>query len=140
MTSLTNTLDCTVISHTVERLSDTVNKVRGVIQTPFECEYPVYYSAILTRTGDHSIRVDGIAGFDSEYEKSSWSWNIDTVDNAVYINDRLRFTTVDCITFDDYEQNVFYKKIILYIHQDIKILHFHIINIHVHVMDPFYHS
>lgn len=103
-------LDCAVTEHTVETLSHNTQRVRGVIENPIQCEYPVYYCAILTCIDEHTIHVEGIAGFDSEYENSTWSWDIDTLNNTVTISDYKRFTSVDCIIFDEYADNVLYKK------------------------------
>jgi hypothetical protein len=111
MPSSTNiTLDCTVTGHIIETVSETIQRVRGLIQTPVDCEYPVYYSATLTRTGNDTISIDGIAGFDSQYEKKRWHWDVNIAENTVYIADFSRFNAVDCLVFHEYDTNVFYKK------------------------------
>jgi hypothetical protein len=104
------TLDCSVVDHTIETLSNNRQRVRGCITQPLYCDYPVYYCALLTSDGDHHIRVEGIAGFDSEYENNYWEWNINTLDNTVFISDYSRFTSVDCMVFDEYSNDVMYKK------------------------------
>ncbi len=80
MTSNMLQLDCTVQMRTCEVVGTSTQRIRGVISDPYGCDQPVYYCALYKWTGENQILVEGVAGFDSEYEKGNFTWLISQSD------------------------------------------------------------
>lgn len=80
--------------------------VKGAIEEPIQCPYPVFYKARFCPQSDGIVRIDGIAGFDAEYERTHFTWNWNPALNQLIIADWTREQMVPREVFDKYKTYV----------------------------------
>lgn len=103
-------LDCTVQARTSDILDMSTQRIRGVIPDAYGCEYPVYYYVLYKRVNANEICIEGVAGFDSEYEKGHFTWTMFQNEKEVHIRDWNRFLHVDGDMFAQYSKNIVYTR------------------------------
>ena len=84
--------------------------VKGAIETPVNCDSPVYYKAHIIDRGDGVSVIKGVAGFDATYERAPFRWLWKRAENMVVVGDWSRRETVPADVFSQYADAVFYMR------------------------------
>ena len=77
--------------------------VKGAIEEPVQCPAPVFYKARFCPQNDGIVRIEGVAGFDAEYERAPFTWSWNPALNQLVIADWTREQMVPHDVFDQYK-------------------------------------
>jgi hypothetical protein len=84
--------------------------VKGAIEEPIQCPYPVYYNTRFREHPDGYVIIDGVAGFDALYEKAPFRWIWKPQEKMLIVSDWERREGVPASVFGQYADHVFYMR------------------------------
>lgn len=103
-------LDDTIVGRWEYRDAAWNRCVKGAIEDPIQCPCAVYYNARFTEHPDGYVIVDGVAGFDSLYERAPFRWIWKHAEGMLVVGDWGRRECVPADVFARYADNVFYMR------------------------------
>jgi hypothetical protein len=103
-------LDDTIVGRWEYRDASGRHCVKGAIEEPVQCPSQVYYNARYIEHLEGVTVIEGVAGFDSTYERAPFRWIWKTSENMLGVGDWNNREGVPADVFQRYAEKIFYMR------------------------------